>query len=92
VELTSEQIAAIQAENETLKRTHAELIEKARTRKARIDELETEKADLQGKLTAANDTIRTVSIDAPLKKMSEQISAAPDLWLEQFRRVWSVSW
>ncbi len=86
MELTPEQIAAIQAENDTLKRTVAELTEKNKTRKAKLAEVESTLADSQKHLTAANDQVHQLTIVAPLKQMSEQISTAPDLWLEQFAK------
>lgn len=75
-ESTNEQLTA---ELETLRTTNAELVAKNATRKAKIAELEATNAK-------ANDTIRQVTIDGPLKQMAESISTCPELWLEQFSK------
>lgn len=73
-------------ELEVLRRTNSELVAKNTTRKAKIAELEASVVDLQTKLTDATTSLRTVTIDGPLKKMSESISTAPELWIEQFNK------
>jgi hypothetical protein len=70
----------------TLRTTVGELKQKSATRKARIAELEATSAGLQTKLTEANASLRQITIDRPIKQMSESISTAPELWTEQFTR------
>ena len=67
-----------------LRPVHEEVLAKATSRKVRIVELESTLAELQGKLTTANDTIKEVTIAGPLKVMAASISISPELWLEQF--------
>jgi multidrug resistance efflux pump len=74
------------AELATLRTTVSELKQKSATRKAKIAELEAANAELQTNLTEANASLRQVTIDGPLKKMSEDISTAPELWTEQFTK------
>lgn len=74
------------AELATLRTTVGELKQKSAIRKQRIAELEATNADLQTKLTEANASLRQVTVDGPLKQMSESISTAPELWCEQFTR------
>lgn len=73
-------------ELETLRRTNSELVAKNSTRKAKIAELEASVADLQTKLSEREASIRTITIDGPLKTMAESISTAPDLWIEQLHK------
>jgi hypothetical protein len=60
------------------------------TRKMRITKLEATNAELQTKLTEANISLRQVTIDRPLKQMSESISTCPELWLEQFSKTYRL--
>jgi hypothetical protein len=90
MELTPEQIVAIQAENETLKRTLAEITEKSRTRKVRITEHEATITDLQGKLTERDAAIQEIAVNAPLKAMAKVISNDVPIFLEQFRKSYSL--
>ncbi len=78
-QLTAEQIAAIQAENETLRRTNAELVEKSGKRKNRVEELEVQ-------LAKTNDELYQMHVGAPLRGMAESVSNAPELWVEQFSK------
>lgn len=73
-------------ELEVLRRTNSELIAKNTTRKAKIADLEASITELQSKLTEATTSLRAVTIDGPLKQMSESISTAPELWIEQFNK------
>jgi uncharacterized coiled-coil protein SlyX len=73
-------------ELETLRRVNGELKTKSATRKARVTELEATVTELQSKLSEASDSLRQVTIDGPLKQMSESISTAPELFLEQFSK------
>jgi hypothetical protein len=76
----------LSAEGETLRRVNGELKTKSATRKARVSELEATVTELQSKLSEAHTSLRQVTIDGPLKQMSESISTAPELWLEQFNK------
>ena len=78
------------AELETLRTTVSELKQKSATRKQLIAEREQTIAELQTKLTETNAALRQVTIDGPLKKMSENISNAPELWAEQFSKSYSL--
>lgn len=83
-EQTQQQPIDLAAEVETLRRVNSELKTKSAVRKARVSELETTVAELQSKLSDAHTSLRQVTIDGPLKQMSDGISTAPELWLEQF--------
>lgn len=74
------------AELATLRTTVGELKQKSATRKQRISQLEAANVELQTKLTEANASLRQITIDGPLKKMSESLSTAPALWTEQFNK------
>ena len=69
-----------------LRPIHEEVLAKASARKVKIVEHESTIAALQGQLTTANDTIREVTINGPLKAMAALISISPELWLEQFAK------
>jgi len=84
------ELATIKAELETLKATHGEVLTKSQSRKSKIAELEAANADFQAKLTAANDTIRQVTIDGPVRQMCESISTAPELFQEQLSKYFKV--
>lgn len=84
-EETQQPIDAMQ-ELSTLRTVNAELLQKSATRKARVIELESIVTELQRKLSEANDSLRQVTIDGPLKAMAESISISGDLWLEQFSK------
>lgn len=73
-------------ELDTLRRTNSELVTKNSTRKQRIAELEASVAELQAKVAEREASIRTITIDGPLKTMAESISTAPDLWIEQLNK------
>jgi len=73
-EQTPEQL---QAELETLRRTNAELLEKSRTRKARVGELE-------GKLTETEAKVQELIRNRPLKQLAAAISVAPDALITSF--------
>lgn len=74
------------AELATLRTTVSELKTKSATRKHRIAELEAANAELQTQLTDASTALRQITIDRPLKQMSESISTCPELWIEQFNK------
>jgi hypothetical protein len=78
------------AELVTLRTTIGELKQKSLTRKQRIAELEAANAEIQTKLTHATSSLRQVTIDGPLKEMSEGISTCPELWLEQFSKTYRL--
>lgn len=74
------------AELATLRTTVGELKQKSATRKQRIVELEAANAELQNKLIESTTALRQVTIELPLREMSESISTAPELWAEQFSK------
>jgi hypothetical protein len=74
------------AELETLRKAHQEVLTKNASRKTKIAELEAANAALHSQLSEASDTIREVTIGVPLKAMSESLSTAPELWIEQFSK------
>jgi predicted RNase H-like nuclease (RuvC/YqgF family) len=78
------------AELATLRTTVGELKQKSATRKQRIAELEAANAELQAKVTEANASLRQITIDRPIKQMSESISTAPELWTEQFSKAYRL--
>ena len=77
-------------ELETLRRTNAELVTKASTRKQRVTELEMANAELQKTVTERDATIYGLTVGGPLKAMAERISTVPELWLEQFAKRYKV--
>ena len=64
-------------ELETLRKTVAELTQKAATRKARITALESNASALQVKATEAETRIKALTIDGPVNDLCESISVAP---------------
>jgi hypothetical protein len=69
-----------------LRKTVKELKQKSTTRKAKIAELEAALGERDTQLTQANAAIKEMTIDAPLRDLSESISTAPELWVEQFQK------
>lgn len=61
-----------------------------RTLKARITELENGTAALQGKLTAAEHSVKLLTIDGPLKKLAESMSTAPAALVAAFNRSYKL--
>lgn len=70
------------SELSTLRRVNAELLKAKHDLKARIGKLEGEAATLESRAEKAEKTMHAVVIDAPLKKLSTEISNAPELFLE----------
>jgi len=79
------------AEVETLRRVNGELVAKSATRKGRVTELEAAVAELQSKLSEANDSLHQVTVGGPLKAMAESISISPELFLEKFSQFYRVA-
>lgn len=77
-------------ELEVLRRTVAELKDKSSTRKKRITEIEMQLAETQTLLTTANGAIYELRVGAPLKAMAEELGSDPELWLEQFSKLYKV--
>jgi hypothetical protein len=79
---------AIEIEEElaTLKKAHADLLVARRKDKSRITELESTVNEFQTKLSEANDSIRDLTVNLPLKAMAESISPSSELWLERFNK------
>jgi hypothetical protein len=78
-------------EVETLRRVNGELLTKSATRKGRVTELEAAVAELQSKLSEANDSLHQVTVGGPLKAMAESISISPELFLEKFNQSYRVA-
>jgi hypothetical protein len=64
-------------EVETLRKTVAELTQKAATRKARITELESNASALQVRAKESESRIKALTIDGPVNDLCEEISVAP---------------
>ena len=77
-------------ELEVLRKTNAELVTKAASRKARVTELEASITELQGKLSTADSTIHELTVGIPLKAMADNISKDGDTFLEFFKRSYKV--
>lgn len=77
-------------ELDTLRRTNAELVEKNKTRTAKIAELEAANTALTAKLSERDATIHGITVGGPLKALAERISNVPELWLEQFAKHFKV--
>lgn len=77
-------------ELETLRRVNGELINKSQTRKTKITELESQIAELQGKLSESLTTIHELTVAAPLQAMASTISTDPDFFLDQFSKSYKV--
>ena len=79
------------AELAVLKAAHQEVLTKRQKDKARIAELESAMTENQNKLAEASESLHQVTVGGPLKAMSESISQAPELWLEQFTKTHKVA-
>jgi predicted nuclease with TOPRIM domain len=82
--MTEEEIAAMRNELETLRRTNAELVTKASTRKQKIAELEAANAEIQKTVTQRDATIHELTIGVPLRSMAEDNSTCPEVFIENF--------
>jgi len=78
------------AELATLRKLRDELLSTKHMQKARITELESEVLQLTEARDNALATARAVTIDLPLRKLSEEMSAAPALWLREFMADYNV--
>jgi hypothetical protein len=74
------------AELATLKRVNAELLQTKHTLKARVSTLESEAATLESRAEKAESTLRATIIELPLARLSQEISNAPKLLLEELHR------
>jgi hypothetical protein len=72
------------AELATLKKLRDDLLSTKHTQKARITELESEVLQLTEARDNALITVKAVTVDLPLRKLSEEMSQAPQLWLKEF--------
>lgn len=84
------ELAALRTEVATLRTTNNELKQKSATRKQRIKELEAALSQKDIDLADASKALRQVTIDGPLKDMSESISNCGELWLEQFNKAYRL--
>jgi hypothetical protein len=78
------------AELVTLRRVNAELLTKNSTRKARVLELEANVTELQGKLTAADANVHSLTIDGPLKTLAQFVSTDDELFLDLLSKTYKV--
>lgn len=69
------------AELVTLRALREELLQAKATLKARVTTLETEAVALTEKAKKAEATMRAAIVDLPLKRLAEQISPVPQLFL-----------
>jgi len=74
------------AELETLRRVNSELVAKHARDKARLAELEQGTATLQAKITETSESLYQATVGVPLQAMAEQMSPAPELFLEQLSK------
>ena len=78
------------AELATLRKLRDELLATKHTQKARITELESEVLQLTEARDNALTTVKAVTVDLPLRKLSEEMSVAPALWLREFMADYNV--
>jgi hypothetical protein len=67
----------------TLRKVNAELLQTKHTLKARVTTLEGEALQLTEKADKAIATMRAVVIDQPLKKLADEVSSAPALFMRE---------
>ena len=70
----------------TLKRVNTELLQKSRDRKAKIAEMEVAAISLQAKVDAATALATDATVGIPLRRLADEMSATPGLWLDTFRK------
>lgn len=80
----------LKQELETLRKTNAELIAKASKRKDRIAELETQLANAQASIAQGEAKLKEVTVSVPLRRMAEEASTVPDLFLDQLTKHYKV--
>jgi hypothetical protein len=90
MELTAEQVAALQTELEKLRTVNVELVAKHTRDKSKITELQSSFGDLQEQLAASQKALNAAVVDVPLRNMAEKLSNAPELFLEQFAKSYRV--
>ena len=78
------------AELVTLRALREELLQAKATLKARVTTLETEAVALTEKANKAEATMHTAIIELPLKNLAEQISPAPELFLSELQKDYSI--
>jgi chromosome segregation ATPase len=85
-----ERLAAVEAENATLRQVKAELLAKKSKSNDRVIELEAALAERDGQLTERDATIRQMTVETPLKQFAAQVSNAPELFMEQLAKSYKV--
>jgi len=78
------------AELLTLRALREELLQAKATLKARVTVLETEASTLTERATKAEATMRAAIVDVPLKRLAEQISPVPELFLSELQKDYSI--
>lgn len=78
------------AELVTLRALREELLQAKATLKARVTTLETEAVALTEKAKKAEATMRAAIVDLPLKRLAEQISPVPELFLSELQKDYSI--
>src|SRR5262249_36517751 len=64
--------------------------EKKTKYKTRISELESSISGLRGQLSESQRALNAAVVDVPLRNMAEELSTAPELFLEQFAKAYRV--
>lgn len=78
------------SELETLRRTNASLVKTSAKRKARVEELEVEKAAWEAERERLNSRIQEMAIEAPLKALAQESSIEPELFLQNLRELYQI--
>jgi hypothetical protein len=80
----------VETELATLRQVNADLLKKKSGYKARIAELEADNAKLEERVTVAERARHDALVSVPLRKMAEQVSELPSLWLGEFEKRYTV--
>ena len=83
-------IEQLTAELSTLRTTNAELVQKSRSRAARITDLVAKQDELTSKLTASETALHEATVGRPLREMAETVSPVPELWQGEFLKHFKV--
>lgn len=81
---------AIEDELARLRTTNADLLKKKSGYKARIAELEADNVKLAERATVAEKARQNALVDIPLRKLAEEVSELPSLFLTQLDQNYSV--
>jgi hypothetical protein len=81
---------AVEDELARLRTTNADLLKTKHTLKAKIEELEASATGLQERVTVAEKARHDAIVGMPLRKLAEQVSELPSLWLNEFEKRYTV--